>query len=81
VNPDGSTFNIQEGILRARYREGLTKKVWMEKGEVYEVQITLDATSNYFDRGHKIRVQVSSSNFPQYDRNLNTGGNNYDETE
>ena len=53
----------------------------MEKGEVYEVRITLDATSNYFESGHKIRVQVSSSNFPQYDRNLNTGGNNYDETE
>jgi len=81
VYPDGTAYNIQEGILRARYREGFNKKVWMKKGEVYEIHINLNATSNYFKRGHKIRLQVSSSSFPQYDRNLNTGGNNYDETE
>ncbi len=81
VYPDGKAFNIQEGILRARYRQGFTKKVWMEKGEVYEIHISLDATSNFFKPGHKIRVQVSSSNFPLFERNLNTGGNNYDETE
>jgi len=53
----------------------------MKKGEVYEIHISLDATSNFFKPGHKIRVQVSSSNFPLFERNLNTGGNNYDETE
>ncbi len=81
VHPDGKAYNIQEGILRARYREGWNKKVWMEPGEVYEVRVSLHATSNYFKPGHRIRLEVSSSNFPRFDRNLNTGGNNYDETE
>ena len=81
VYPDGTAYNIQETILRARYREGFTKKVWMEKGEVYKLQLDLDATSNYFEPGHRIRVQISSSSFPLYERNLNTGGNNYDESE
>jgi hypothetical protein len=53
----------------------------MEEGGVYKVQIDLDATSNTFKQGHRIRVQVSSSDFPLFERNLNTGGNNYDETE
>jgi putative CocE/NonD family hydrolase len=81
VYPDGKAYNIQQGIFRARYREGFTQKVWMEKGGVYKVQINLDATSNVFKKGHRIRVQVSSSDFPLFERNLNTGGNNYDETE
>jgi len=81
VYPDGSAFNIQESILRARYREGFDKKVWMKPGEVYEVKIDLQATSNYFGPGHRIRLEISSSNFPRFDRNLNTGGNQYNETE
>jgi putative CocE/NonD family hydrolase len=81
VYPDGTAFNVQEGILRARYREGFDKKVWMEPDGVYEVRIDLQATSNYFGPGHRVRLEVSSSNFPRFDRNLNTGGNNYDETE
>jgi len=48
---------------------------------VYKIQIDVDATSNYFKKGHRIRVQVSGSDFPLFERNLNTGGNNYDETE
>src|SRR5262249_11209093 len=81
VYPDGTAFNIQEGILRARYREGFKKKVWMKSGETYPLKIDLHATSNYFPPGHRIRLEISSSNFPRFDRNLNTGGNNYDETE
>ena len=81
VYPDGTAYNIQGSILRARYREGFTDKVWMEEGGVYELQIDVDATSNYFPPGHRIRVQVSSSNFPLYERNMNTGGNNFDEVE
>ncbi|NOR14330.1 MAG: CocE/NonD family hydrolase, partial [Candidatus Aminicenantes bacterium] len=81
VYPDGTAYNIQQGIFRARYRDGFTKKVWMEEGGVYKLQIDLDATSNVFKQGHRIRVQVSSSDFPLFERNLNTGGNNYDETE
>ena len=81
VYPDGTAYNVQGSVLRARYREGFTRKVWMEQGGVYELRIDLDATSNYFAPGHRIRLQVSSSDFPLYERNLNTGGNNYDEVD
>ena len=80
VYPDGRAFNVQETILRARYRDGYDRVVLMEEGEVYELHLDLHATGNYFGPGHRIRVEVSSSNFPRFDRNLNTGGNNYDET-
>lgn len=80
VYPDGTAFNVQEGIQRARYRESFTTPLWMRDGGVYDVPINLNATSNYFAPGHRIRLEVSSSNFPRFDRNLNTGGNNYDET-
>jgi putative CocE/NonD family hydrolase len=78
---DGRAINLQEGIIRARYREGMMKKVWMEAGQVYRVEIDLQATAWYFKPGHRIRLEVSSSNFPRFDRNLNTGGNNFDESE
>jgi putative CocE/NonD family hydrolase len=80
VFPDGTALNLQEGILRARYREGWDRQVWMEPGKVYKVPVSLEATGQYFERGHRIRLEVSSSNFPRFDRNLNTGGRNYDET-
>ena len=80
VYPDGRAFNVTEKILRARYREGLDKTVWMQSGEVYELRIPLGDTSNYFGPGHKIRLEVSSSNFPLFSRNLNIGGNNEEET-
>jgi predicted acyl esterase len=80
VYPNGVAYNVQEGVLRARHREGFTRKVWMKPNEVYEVTVDLEVTSNYFAPGHCIRVEVSSSNFPRFDRNLNTGGANYDET-
>ncbi len=79
--PDGAAYNIQEGIARARYREGIDRNVWMEPGGVYEVKVDVQATSYYFRPGHRIRLEISSSNFPRFDRNMNTGGNNYDETE
>jgi putative CocE/NonD family hydrolase len=76
VYPDGTAYNLQEGILRARYREGFDKEVWMGKGQVYEIRVDLHATSNYFEAGHRIRLEISSSNFPRFDRNLNTGEDN-----
>lgn len=79
VYPEGTAYNIQEGIQRARYREGFEKPGMMKSGEVYELHINLNATSNYFGPGHRIRLEISSSNFPRFDRNLNTGGRNYDE--
>lgn len=81
VHPDGKAYNLDETIQRVRYREGYDKEVWMEEGKVYEVKMTPLSTSNYFAKGHKIRIEVSSSNFPRFDRNMNTGGKTYDETE
>ena len=81
VYPDGSAYNLDETIQRARYREGYDKEVFMEEGKVYQIDLTPLSTSNYFEKGHSIRIEVSSSNFPRFARNLNTGGNNYDETE
>jgi uncharacterized protein len=81
VYPDGRAFNLDESIQRLRYREGYTRApVWMEKDKVYKVTLQPLNTSNYFAPGHRIRIEVSSSNFPRFDRNLNTGGNNYDES-
>jgi putative CocE/NonD family hydrolase len=79
VYPDGRAYNLDETIQRARYREGYDKEVFMQKDKVYKMDLTPMATSNYFDKGHRIRIEVSSSNFPRFARNLNTGGKNYDE--
>lgn len=81
VYPDGTAYNLHETILRARYREGFDKEVFMEEGKVYKLELSPMATSNYFKKGHRIRIEISSSNFPRFARNLNTGGNNYDEKE
>ena len=81
VYPDGKAYNLDETIQRLRYRNGYDKPVeWMEPGKVYKVALQPMTTSNYFEAGHRIRIEVSSSNFPRFDRNMNTGGNNYDET-
>ena len=81
VLPDGTAYNLDETIQRVRYREGYEKEVFMKKDQVYKVELTPMATSNYFKKGHRIRIEVSSSNFPRFSRNLNTGGDNFDETE
>jgi len=81
VYPDGTAYNLDETIQRARYREGYDKEVFMEEGEVYPLELSPLSTSNYFAPGHQIRIEVSSSNFPRFERNLNTGGNNFDESE
>jgi len=82
VYPDGRAYNLDETIQRMRYRDGYDKPlVWMEAGKVYKVTLQPMTTSNYFEEGHRIRLEVSSSNFPRFDRNLNTGGKNYDESQ
>ncbi|MHA7817652.1 MAG: CocE/NonD family hydrolase [Pseudohaliea sp.] len=81
VYPDGSAWNVDDTILRARYRDGYDAPVFMQPGEVYELRPTPLSTSHTFKAGHRLRVEVSSSKFPQYMRNLNTGGDNVDETE
>ncbi len=81
VAPDGTAFNIDETAQRVRYREGYDKEVFMKEGEVYKVKVSSMSTSNTFKKGHRIRVEVTSSNFPRFLRNLNTGGDNYNESE
>ena len=81
VYPDGRAYNLDESIQRMRYRNGYDKPlVWMKPGEVVKVTFQPLTTSNFFAPGHRLRIEISSSNFPRFDRNLNTGGNNYDES-
>jgi len=76
VAPDGTAYILGDTILRARYRDGYDKPVMMSPGTVYTLKPTPIATSNTFLPGHRIRVEISSSNFPKFVRNLNTGGDN-----
>ena len=73
VFPNGEARNLTDGILRIRYRHGLDKVVLARRGEVYELTIDAGVTSNRFLEGHQIRVEISSGNFPRFDRNPNTG--------
>jgi len=72
--PNGFAQNISDSIQRARYRNSREHAELLEPGEVYELEIVLYPTSNVFRRGHRIRVDISSSNFPRFDINPNTGG-------
>jgi putative CocE/NonD family hydrolase len=80
VYPDGRAIILSDGILRARYRESLSAPQPLVPGECYEITLDLVATANLFRAGHRIRLEVSSSNFPRFDRNTNTGGVIADET-
>jgi hypothetical protein len=80
VFPDGNARNLTDGILRLRYRGSLDKPELARPGEVYRISIDAGVTSNVFLKGHRIRVEISSSNFPRFDRNPNTGGRIADET-
>src|SRR5262249_15972212 len=73
IHPDGRSFILAEGILRTRYREGTDRAIPVKQNEVLKYQINLDATGNVFLAGHCIRVVVTSSSFPRFDRNPNTG--------
>ena len=73
VHPDGYAQNLLNGIIRARYRDSATTPQMMEVGKPYQFTIDLWATSNVFLPGHRIRLEISSSHFPEFDRNLNTG--------
>jgi putative CocE/NonD family hydrolase len=73
VWPDGFAQNLTEGIVRARYRDSQEKAEFMNPGQVYKFTVDLWATSNVFKKGHVLRLEVSSSNFPRFDRNMNTG--------
>jgi uncharacterized protein len=74
--PHGYAMNLADGLLRLRYRDSFEKAEFMEPGRIYEVEMNSDligVTSNYFAPGHRIRLDISSSNFPAFDPNPNTG--------
>ena len=73
VSPDGYAKNLCDNIIRGRYRQGFEKQNLLEPGQVYEYEIDIGVTANVFKARHRIRLEVSSSNFPRFDRNLNTG--------
>jgi uncharacterized protein len=73
VHPDGRAVNLNNGIIRASYRDSLENPEPIEPGKIYEYAIEIWPTSNLFEAGHRIRLEISSSNFPHYARNLNTG--------
>ena len=73
VYPDGRAIHLAEGILRARHRKSMRTVEFLERGEPDEFRIALAPTSNVFAKGHRLRLEISSSNFPRFDRNLNTG--------
>ena len=81
VYPDGTAYNLDETIQRAALSRWLRQAGGVDGDRTRFIKVTLQPmnTSNYFPAGHRIRIEVSSSNFPRFDRNLNTGGNNYDE--
>lgn len=80
VYPDGKAYNVQDTALRLRYRDGIDKPTMLEPGKVYEVRVGGIVTASRFEKGHRIRLEIASSNFPGYERNMNTGGRNYDES-
>ena len=73
VSPDGYAKNLCDGIIRARYRKSFTEPELLEPHNIYKYEIEVGVTGNVFRRGHRIRIDISSSNFPRFDRNLNTG--------
>ena len=81
VCEDGCARNLTDGIIRARYRDSMANPTLLEPGQVYRYEIDLWATSNVFKAGHQIRLEVSSSNFPRFDRNTNTGNIIAEDTE
>ncbi|WP_100404995.1 CocE/NonD family hydrolase [Bacillus solitudinis] len=74
VHPDQRAFILTEGIIRGRYRNSFEKEKLLVPNQTYEFQIDVGATANLFKAGHQIRVEISSSNFPKFDANTNTGG-------
>jgi putative CocE/NonD family hydrolase len=73
VYPDGRSFNVVEGLLRARFRESPSREVWMKPGRSYRFDIDLWSTAIVFNKGHRLRVQVASSSSPGYEPNPQTG--------
>jgi putative CocE/NonD family hydrolase len=80
VDPSGKAWNVVDGIARARYRDGIPNPALMEPGQRYRVEVNLKSIAYHFPAGHRIRLHLAGSSFPQWERNSNTGGNIFDET-
>ena len=80
VYPDGRAERIQDGVMRARFRDGFDRPSLLKPGKAYKYDIDLWFTSRVIPAGHRLRVVIASAAFPKYDRNLNTGGDNERET-
>lgn len=80
VSPHGEAFNLYDTMLRLRYRDAITKPRMMVPGQIYRVELSGIVTGNDFLPGHQLRIEIAGSNFPLFERNLQTGGKNYDET-
>jgi len=79
--PDGRAFNIQDGVIRMRYRNGIDNPSLVEPGRIYRIELALRPIAYRFRPGHRIQLVISSSNFPRLARNLNTGKNEYTDSE
>jgi hypothetical protein len=80
VDPAGHAYNLTDTALRMRYRNGYQSNLRMQPGQIYSVPITGMVTATDMLPGHRLRIEVAGTNFPNYERNLNTGGRNFDET-
>ena len=80
VWPDGRATSIQEGALRARYRSGIDRPELLTPNRVTELTVDMRSIAYTIAKGHRLRLQITSSNFPRLERNLNTGGRNFDES-
>lgn len=80
VSPSGEAFNLYDTILRLRYRDDMAKPSLMVRGKIYRVELAGIVTGNEFLPGHRVRIEIAGSNFPWFERNLQTGGRNHDET-
>lgn len=80
VYPDGRAFNILDTGQRLRYRDGIGREKLMTPGQVYRLTLGQMALASHFAPGHRLRIEISGTNFPEYERNMNTGGSNFDES-
>ncbi len=81
VYPDGKAYNLTDTAQRLRYRDGILRESLMEPGKIYEVTLGQMAFATRFEAGHRLRLEIAGTNFPEYERNLHTGGRNWDETQ
>jgi putative CocE/NonD family hydrolase len=81
VYPDGKAYNLTDTAQRLRYRDGNSRESLMEPGKIYEVTMGQMVFATRFEPGHRLRLEIAGTNFPQYERNLHSGGRNWDETE